>query len=114
MAKLQNTAPADMADMAEHAKDAAKFLKKMANEHRLLVLCMLIDGELSVGQLNELTPLSQSSLSQHLASLREAGLVKTRRESQSIYYRLSGDEAIRIITVLHSIFCPETDPGRSD
>ncbi|NOX51242.1 MAG: winged helix-turn-helix transcriptional regulator [Gammaproteobacteria bacterium] len=91
--------------MAEHAKEAANLLKKLGNEHRLLVMCTLMEGELSVGELNELTPLSQSSLSQHLASLREAGLVKTRRESQSIFYSLCGDEATKIIEVLHSIYC---------
>jgi len=95
----------DISDMAEHAKEAANLLKKLGNEHRLLVMCTLMEGELSVGELNELTPLSQSSLSQHLASLREAGLVKTRRESQSIFYSLCGDEATKIIEVLHSIYC---------
>jgi len=67
----------------------------------------LMNGELSVGELNEMMPLSQSALSQHLASLREAGLVSTRRQSQTIYYSLSGDDAIKIISVLHSIYCPE-------
>jgi ArsR family transcriptional regulator, virulence genes transcriptional regulator len=97
----------DMAEMQTHAKEAATLLKKMGNEHRLLVLCTLLAGELSVGELNALMPLSQSSLSQHLASLREAGLVETRRESQTIFYRLCGDEAIKIITVLQSIYCPD-------
>jgi len=98
---------ADIEAMQQHAKDAANLLKKMANEHRLLVLCSLVNGELSVSQLNETMPLSQSALSQHLASLREAGLVTTRRESQTIYYRLSGNEALKIIQVLHSIYCPD-------
>ncbi len=103
--KLGNK-PADMADMQKHAKDAANLLKKLGNEYRLLVLCTLMDGELSVGELNECMPLSQSALSQHLASLREAGLVKTRRESQTIYYSLQGDEAVKVIAVLQSIYCP--------
>ena len=110
MAISANQKSADMAEMADmemYAEEAANLLKMMANKHRLLVLCTLIGGELSVGQLNQLTPLSQSSLSQHLASLREAGLVKTRRESQSIYYSLAGDDVIKIISVLHSIFCSE-------
>ena len=93
--------------MQEHAADAAQLLKKMANENRLLILCTLIDGEMSVGQLNELMPLSQSALSQHLAALRDAQLVKTRRESQTIFYQLNGDEAIRVIEVLQSIYCPD-------
>jgi len=94
-------------DMQRHSKDAANLLKSLANQHRLLILCSLVAGELSVGELNEMIPLSQSSLSQHLASLRQGGLVKTRRESQTIYYSLSGDEAIKIIEVLQSIYCPE-------
>ncbi len=97
----------DMAIMQQHARQAANMLKKLGNEYRLLILCTLMKGELSVGELNEMIPLSQSSLSQHLASLRAAELVQTRRESQTIYYSLRGDEAIKIISVLQSIYCPE-------
>ncbi|EGG99918.1 Transcriptional regulator ArsR family [gamma proteobacterium IMCC2047] len=104
--KKTNDQVSNMGDMLEHAKGAANLLKKMGNEHRLLILCSLIQGERSVGELNDMMPLSQSALSQHLASLREAGLVKTRRESQSIYYSLQGEEAIRVIEVLQSIYCP--------
>ena len=96
-----------VSEMQQHASDAAQLLKKMANENRLLILCTLINGELSVGELNDVIPLSQSALSQHLTSLRTAGLVKTRRESQSIFYRLEGDAAIKIISVLQSIYCPD-------
>ena len=99
--------PEAMAMMQQSAGQAAQLLKTMASPHRLLVLCTLMAGELSVGQLNELMPLSQSALSQHLASLRESGLVQTRRESQTIYYSLQGDEAIKVIAVLKSIYCPE-------
>ena len=97
----------DMQAMQVHAKEAATLLKKLANEHRLLVLCTLINGEVSVGELNALLPISQSSLSQHLASLRQAGLVTTRRESQTIYYSLCGDRAIKVIAVLQSLYCPQ-------
>lgn len=93
-------------EMQEHATEAAKMLRSMANENRLMILCRLIQGELSVSELNRQIPLSQSALSQHLAYLREAGLVKTRRESQTIYYRLQGEDAIKVLHVLHSIFCP--------
>lgn len=96
-----------MSEMQEHASAAAVLLKKMANENRLLILCTLIDGEMSVGKLNEVIPLSQSALSQHLAALREAKLVRTRRESQTIYYALNGDEAVRVLQVLQSIYCPD-------
>lgn len=93
-------------DMQEHAEAAANLLKALANENRLMILCSLINGEVSVGELNERVPLSQSALSQHLASLREAGLVTTRKEAQTVYYRLEGDAAIRVIEVLQSIYCP--------
>jgi len=95
-----------MEEMLEYAKEAATLLKKMGNEHRLLVLCSLVNGERSVGELNDMMPLSQSALSQHLASLREAGLVGTRREAQTIYYSLRGSAAIKVIEVLQSIYCP--------
>ena len=96
----------DIHEMQQHAKDAANLMKQLANENRLLILCTLVEGELSVGELNKKIPLSQSALSQHLTALRKANLVQTRRESQSIYYRLQGDEAIKIISVLQSIYCP--------
>ena len=93
-------------EMQVHAQDAAALLKALANENRLMIMCTLIVGELSVGELNEKVPLSQSALSQHLASLREAGLVSTRKESQTVYYRLEGTEAAKVIAVLQSIYCP--------
>ncbi|MFT5580049.1 MAG: DNA-binding transcriptional ArsR family regulator [Paraglaciecola psychrophila] len=80
--------------------DATRLLKAMANEHRLLVLCTLSDGEMSVGQINNVVPLSQSSLSQHLGNLRRAGLVDTRREAKTIFYRLSGNQTARVIEAL--------------
>lgn len=93
-------------DMQQHAQSAAALLKALANENRLMILCTLMGGEMSVGELNEQVPLSQSALSQHLASLREAGLVSTRKEAQTVYYRLQGDEATKVIAVLQSIYCP--------
>lgn len=92
--------------MQEHARAAANLLKALANENRLMILCTLINGELSVGELNAQVPLSQSALSQHLANLREAELVTTRKEAQTVYYSLQGDEAKKIIAVLQSIYCP--------
>ena len=82
--------------MQANADEAARLLKILANGQRLRVLCLLIGGELSVGQINERIDLSQSALSQHLAKLRDDGLVKTRRESQTIYYRLSSLPAQRL------------------
>jgi DNA-binding transcriptional ArsR family regulator len=97
----------DLSRLQKHAGEAAALLKALANENRLMILCTLMGGEMSVGELNERIPLSQSALSQHLAGLREAGLVKTRKEAQSVFYQLDGDEATRVIAVLQSIYCPD-------
>jgi len=96
-------------ELQEHAREASNLLKQLCNENRLMILCSLINTELSVGELNTMIPLSQSALSQHLTSLRRAGLVQTRREAQTIYYSLCGDEATQVITVLQSIYCPELE-----
>jgi len=92
--------------MRRSASDAVFLLKGLANENRLMIMCVLAEGECSVGQLNDRISLSQSALSQHLAVLREQGLVLTRRESQTIYYRLADTPALEIINLLHDIYCP--------
>jgi len=92
-------------DMRRHAGDAEALLKALANRNRLLILCALAGGELSVTALNEQVPLSQSALSQHLAVLRQDGIVGTRRESQTIYYSLAGGPATAVMTTLHAIYC---------
>ena len=91
--------------MSEHAADAAGLMKALGNESRLMILCMLADGERSVGDLNGTIPLSQSALSQQLARLRQQGLVSTRRESQTIYYSLAEGPADQIIRLLHDLYC---------
>jgi ArsR family transcriptional regulator, virulence genes transcriptional regulator len=96
--------------MQGHAADATRLLKALANSSRLMVLCSLTQGELTVGQINERVPLSQSALSQHLAVLRRDGLVRTRRAAQTIYYRLAPGPAGRIIETLHEIYCGD-QPG---
>jgi ArsR family transcriptional regulator, virulence genes transcriptional regulator len=95
----------DLAAMQAHAGDAAQLLKALANERRLQVLCLLADGERSVGEINELLDLSQSALSQHLAVLREEGLVRTRREAQTIYYALTPGPAAAVMQTLHAFYC---------
>lgn len=95
----------DFSDMQSGSLEAEKFLKQLANANRLMILCVLMDGEISVGELNERIPLNQSALSQHLAKLRGAGLVSTRRESQTIYYSLLDERAEKIIKQLYSMFC---------
>ena len=91
--------------MEAHATDAAGIMKALGNESRLMILCILAEGEQSVGELNEIIPLSQSALSQQLARLRTHGLVETRRESQSIFYSLAQGPAEKIIHLLHDIYC---------
>lgn len=91
--------------MTRRASDAARLLKALSHETRLLLLCHLVEGEFSVGELNERVPVSQSVLSQHLAVLRNDALVQTRRVSQTIYYRLADDRAERVLAVLYDLFC---------
>ena len=91
--------------LAEHADTASNLLKSLANEKRLMILCSLAHGELSVGSLNKRINLSQSALSQHLAKLRDEGMVSTRRESQTIYYSLASEETRQVIELLHKLYC---------
>lgn len=98
----------DAESMRAHAADATRLLKVLANEKRLMLLCLLVEGERSVGELNARVELSQSALSQHLAILREDGLVTTRREAQTIYYALAEGPAQRVIDTLHGIYCGDT------
>ena len=92
-------------EMHAHAGDAAQLLKTLGNEQRLLVLCNLLERPMTVGELNARMDLSQSALSQHLALLREAGLVETRREAQTIYYSLPPGPVTRVMAVLQDIYC---------
>ncbi len=97
----------DQAFLQEGATKAAAMLRAVGNEHRLLVLCLLIErGEMSVGALHEHMTLSQSALSQHLAKMREEGLVAYRRESQTLYYRIENPDVAQLIATLKTIFCP--------
>ncbi|MCO4787239.1 MAG: helix-turn-helix transcriptional regulator [Marinomonas atlantica] len=94
-----------IAEMLERASEASGFLKAMSNENRLIILCNLLQGELSVGSLNEKVLLSQSALSQHLAVLRKDGLVSTRRDSQTIFYSIGDSRVKELIQKLHDLFC---------
>jgi len=97
--------------MMSNAAAASRLMKALGNPHRLIVLCQLDDGEHSVGDLQRSVGLSQSALSQHLARLREDGLVGTRREAQTIYYRLANDTVGEIIRLLYHLYC-EPGPDR--
>lgn len=100
------TAKSDLKALAAQAGAAARMLKLIANERRLLVLCFLAaHGEMRAGDLAGVTGLSQSALSQHLAKLRADGLVAFRRESQTLHYRISDPRAARILKLLKSIYC---------
>lgn len=94
--------------LVQQSSAAAELLRALANEQRLLILCHLAaNRELSVSALGERIALSQSALSQHLARLREDGIVAFRREAQSLFYHIADDKAARLLTVLHEIYCPE-------
>mgnify|MGYP000532317264 CR=1 FL=1 len=96
----------DIAIFEESAGRAATLLRLLANERRLMILCQLVGGELSVGRLQDRIGLSQSALSQHLALLREDGIVQTRREGQTIFYRIADPAALRVLETLADLFCP--------
>ena len=96
----------DLAVFEASAGRAAALLRLLSNEKRLMVLCQLADGEMSVGEIQSRVSLSQSALSQHLALLRDDGVVATRRESQTIFYRLADPAAMRVIETLAELFCP--------
>lgn len=91
---------------AAKAGEAAALLKALAHEARLMVLCQLLEGEHSAGALLENAGLSQSALSQHLAKLRDEGLVATRREAQTIFYRIADPKVERVLDALAAIYCP--------
>jgi DNA-binding transcriptional ArsR family regulator len=106
-APLRHRGDAGLVELERRAAEAAELLKLLGNENRLLVLCRLAAaGEMSVGALASAVRLSQSALSQHLARMREEGLVATRRESRTIYYRVADDNAARLLKTLKDIFCP--------
>ena len=97
----------DQSFMQDGAANAAAMLRAVGNEHRLLILCLLIEhGEMTVGALLEDVALSQSALSQHLARMREDGLVAYRRESQTLHYRIENPDVAKLIATLKTIFCP--------
>jgi DNA-binding transcriptional ArsR family regulator len=95
----------DSTIMESAADRASDLLKALSNRHRLLIICQLIDGERSVGDLAELLSLRDSTVSQHLALLRKDGLVSARRDAQTIYYSIASDPAREILKTLYQVFC---------
>lgn len=97
----------DLDIFKQNAGNASDLLKKMSHPDRLLVLCHLSFGELSAGELAKRSQLSLSAFSQHLAILREAGLIRTRRVAQTLYYSIHNESVLQILATLKAIFCPE-------
>ena len=100
----------EVAQLRASASKACSLLKAMANPQRLRVLCLLIEREMSVGEINALVDLSQSALSQHLAVLREKNLVATRREAQTVYYSVADGTVHDVIEALHRNLCVPGTP----
>jgi len=102
-------APADLAAFEANATHVAGVLRALANERRLMVLCKLEEwGEGSVGALAEAAGLSQSATSQHLAKMREEGLIESRRDGQTIWYRIAEPRIELLLGYLHKLYCSET------
>jgi DNA-binding transcriptional ArsR family regulator len=105
--RAPKAADAGIADLERKAAEAAQLVKLLANENRLLILCRLVVArEMSVSDLADAVGLSQSALSQHLARMREEGLLATRREAQTVFYRIANRNAERMLTLLKNIYCP--------
>lgn len=99
----------ELQKLEENARRASTLLKAMSNQHRLMILCQISNDEKSVGELEKIIGLSQSALSQHLARLRRDNLVQTRRDAQTIYYSLKGEEAATIIGTLYDLYCADDE-----
>ncbi len=96
----------DISLFEANAAEAARLLRALGNERRLMILCQLVDGDMTVGELLPGSGLSQSALSQHLAVLRAEGIVATSREGQSVRYRIANEAAVKLVSTLAEIFCP--------
>lgn len=103
--RMRRAKVVDLGAMEGGARRAAEFLRSLASEHRLLILCALIEGERSVGELAERLGIAQPNASQHLFKLKSEGLVAARRQGQTIYYRLASAHVKPIIAHLHAMFC---------
>lgn len=96
----------DMADFEKKASEVADILRALANERRLMILCRLVEyGEATVGSLVDTVGISQSALSQHLAKMREEGIVTFRRDAQTIWYRIADARVEKLFATLHGLFC---------
>jgi DNA-binding transcriptional ArsR family regulator len=96
-------------DMKARAGEAAGFLKNLANPNRLMILCLLSQGELCVSDIQSHLDISQTALSQHLARLREEGIVTFRRDHRTLYYSILNPHVTKIVAALYDIYCPKKD-----
>lgn len=101
----------NITELEPRAEEASELLKAMSNPNRLLILCHLLDEELSVNELSHRVGLAQSPLSQHLSKLRAMKLVTTRRDGQMILYHLASDSVAKVLTTLHGIYCAAPEPA---
>ena len=97
----------DIEQMFDKGQNAANFLKAMAHEGRLMILCHLVNGEKSVTELENLVSSRQAAVSQQLARLRIEGIVSFRREGRAIYYAIKDEKVLKLIKLLHNEFCKE-------
>jgi len=104
---MSTVTTSNLDELANAADQATALLKTLSHKDRLMILCVLKEKEISVGEIAEILDLQQSPLSQHLARMRKEGLVKTRRDAQTIYYSIDSTEVARIIDVVHSIYCAD-------
>lgn len=104
----------DVGLLEQRADEASRLLAAMANSKRLLVLCHLLDGERSVGDLAATVGLTSAALSQHLTRMRDLQLVETRRQSQTIYYRLASAKVRAVLALLYDLYCaPDPPEGKT-
>lgn len=112
---MDASATLPIGEFRDKAADAARLLKALSNEHRLLILChLVVEGEMTVTALTRVVGLSQSALSQHLAKLREDDLVAFRRDAQTLFYRIADPRAEQVLALLKDIFCPELAASTGD
>jgi DNA-binding transcriptional ArsR family regulator len=110
-ASIRKLVVTDLDGMSAKAREASDFLKALAHEARLMILCILCDGEQSVTELERRLALRQPTVSQQLARLRTDGLVGTRRDGKTIYYSLASDDVRVIISAVHQVFCRDCSRG---
>lgn len=106
--------PAEFDELFEQARKASDLLKALSHEVRLLILCLLSEGEKSVSELEEILTMPQAAVSQQLARLRMEGLVTSRREGRLIYYSIRDDEVSSIISALYDLFCTDVRPPKAE